>query len=121
MLKSKKIFTTLILAAIITVGTVIPAFAVTQVSTIDTTNQVGRTILNGSDCWNRGLYDGNNGWYMAYSYYKNYSYRSYVKSSLNGESKIGENAISYTAIANTRSYQTTSGYKVYAGTTRFYN
>lgn len=98
------------LSALITVATVIPAFA--AVTSYDTSPQSSRTALAGSDCWTRGLYNGNNGWYFAYSYYQNYSYRSYAKASLNGETVYRTNVIGYTACATTSSYQTTSGFAV---------
>lgn len=108
MLKSKKLITTLMLSAVLLAGAAIPASAVISYDTVPTS---GRTVLQGSDKWTRGLYNGNNGWYMSYSYYQNYSYNSYVKASLNGGTNSSQNVVGYTACAN-RNEPTTYGYAV---------
>lgn len=115
MIKSKKVITTLMLSLILTIGSVATVFAEQDVSSIDTTSVSTRTRLPGSDMWTRGLYKSTDpGWYMAYSYYKNGSYNTYVKASLGGDCYRRNGVCGYTVTINNEK-KTTSGYAVYAG------
>jgi hypothetical protein len=71
--------------------------------------------LPGSDLWTRGIYDGHNGYYMAYSYYNNNVYTHAAKAVLSGSavtSPLGAPGV--TVDASSDSYPSYSTAQVYA-------
>ncbi len=76
----------------------------------------GRTSnLSGTDKWNRGISSGDNGYYMAYSYYYNAKYAHAAKADLEDSSDTSELKLAgKTASANSDSYPTYSSAAVYA-------
>jgi hypothetical protein len=87
----------------------VPAFALTSQ---DQSPQSARTSLAGSDLWTRGLYNGNNGYYFAYSYYFNGVYNHRSEAKFNGETKGLSAYAGSTSSPETSSYNTISGYSV---------
>ncbi|GFZ34301.1 hypothetical protein CSC2_48270 [Clostridium zeae] len=111
-----KIFSSLALTTFLVGGAAsVSAYAFNVVESRTSTNQQNLsyfTDMQGSDLWTRGLRDGHNGYYFAYSYYTNLIHDSAAFAYLNNNVKYDEGGHNETAVATTQSFNTTMGYKV---------
>ncbi|MBC8059621.1 MAG: hypothetical protein H7Y18_03040 [Clostridiaceae bacterium] len=117
MLKSNKLITSLMLSAILVIGSTFTVLAsIIETSTTNGVPTTHNTIMPGTDLWTRGIHNYGNGWYMGYSYYKNDAYWHYVKVTISsGVINYRSQVAPYTVCANSPDSKSTSGFTAYCG------